>query len=124
VFRFPELALGPTQPPIHRVPTTFSMGVKRPEHEAFSTEFKNEWIYASNFPYSFKAGTDPLPSFFVRFRLRFWTAAVVCSLLDFRLFSAVLPVSGYGSYLTNFRGSPVTSTAYLYLLHIGKLCYS
>lgn len=39
--------------------------------------------------------------FFVRFRLRFWTVAAVCSLLDFRLFSATLPISGCGSSLTN-----------------------
>ena len=102
MVRFPKLALGPTQPPIYWVPTTFSTGVNRPEHEAFSTEVKNEWNYASNFPYSFVACTDPLPSFFVRFRLRFWTGAAVCPLLDFRLFSAVLPVAGCGSSLTNF----------------------
>jgi len=39
--------------------------------------------------------------FFVRFRLRFWTGAAFCSLLDFRLFSPVLRVSGCGSSLTN-----------------------
>jgi hypothetical protein len=101
VVRFPELALGPTQPPIHWAPTTFSTGVNRPEHEAFSTEVKNGRSYASNFPYSFMACTDPLPSFFVRFRLRFWTGAAVCFLLDFRLFSAALPMSGCGNSLTN-----------------------
>ena len=52
-------------------------------------------------PYSFMACTDPLPSFFVRFRLRSWTGAAAYSLLDFRLFSAVLPVSGCGNSLTN-----------------------
>jgi len=97
VVRFPKLALGPTQPPIHWVPTTFSTGVNRPEHEAFSTEVKNEWSYASNFPYSFVACT-----FFVTFRLQFWTGAAVCPLLNFGLFSAVLPVAGCGSSLTNF----------------------
>jgi hypothetical protein len=61
VIRFPEMALGPTQPPNHWVPTTFSTGVK--EHGAFSTEVTNEWSYASNFPYSFVAFTGPLPSF-------------------------------------------------------------
>ena len=55
MVRFPDLALGPNQLPIHWVPTTFSMEVKRPEHEAFSSEVKNEWSYASNSSYSFVA---------------------------------------------------------------------
>jgi hypothetical protein len=63
VVPFPELALVSTQPLTHWVPTTFSTGVKRSEHGAFSTEVKNEWSYGSNFPYSFVACTGPLPSF-------------------------------------------------------------
>jgi hypothetical protein len=63
VVRFPELALGSTQPLSHWVPTTFSTGVKRPERGAFSAEVKNEWSFGSNFPYSFVACTGPLTSF-------------------------------------------------------------
>lgn len=47
VVRFSELALGLTEPPVHWIATTFSTGLKRPEHEAFNTEYKNECSYAS-----------------------------------------------------------------------------
>jgi hypothetical protein len=45
-------ALGPTQPPIQRVPWALSPGVKRPRREAdhsppSSSEVKNAWSYTS-----------------------------------------------------------------------------
>jgi hypothetical protein len=45
-------ALGPTQPPIQRVPGVLSLGVKRPGREAdhspqYSAEVKNAWSYTS-----------------------------------------------------------------------------
>jgi hypothetical protein len=48
-------ALGPTQPPIHWVPGSLSLGVKRPDREAdnshpSSAEVKNAWSYASSLP--------------------------------------------------------------------------
>jgi hypothetical protein len=50
-------ALGPTQPPIHRVPESLSVGVKRPGREAdhlppSSAEVKNAWSYTSPPPYA------------------------------------------------------------------------
>jgi hypothetical protein len=47
--------LGPTQPPIQRVPGVLSPGVKRPEREAdhslaTSTDVKKMWIYISTPP--------------------------------------------------------------------------
>jgi len=44
--------LGPTQPPIQRVPGALSPGVKRPGHESdqsppFSFKVKNAWSYTS-----------------------------------------------------------------------------
>jgi hypothetical protein len=53
-------ALGPTQPPIQRVPGTVSLGVKRPGREAdhtppSSAEVKNAWSYTSTPQYVFMA---------------------------------------------------------------------
>jgi hypothetical protein len=52
-------ALGPTQPPIQRVPGSLSPGVKRPEcevdHSPTSAEAKKMWIYTSTPPYAFMA---------------------------------------------------------------------
>jgi hypothetical protein len=50
-----RLALGPTQPPIQRVPGALSLGVKRPGSEAdhsppSSAEVKNVWSYTSTPP--------------------------------------------------------------------------
>jgi hypothetical protein len=47
--------LGPTQPPIQRVPVALSLGVKRPVCEAdhlppSSAEIKNAWSYTSTLP--------------------------------------------------------------------------
>jgi hypothetical protein len=44
--------LGPTQPPIQRIPWALSLGVKRPRREAdhsppSSAEVKNAWSYTS-----------------------------------------------------------------------------
>jgi len=49
--------LGPTQPPMQRVPRALSLGVKRPGREAdlsppSSAEVKNAWIYTSTPQYS------------------------------------------------------------------------
>jgi hypothetical protein len=61
-FTFPftasELALGPTQPSIQRVPGTPSPGVKRPGREnshlsPASAQIKNAWSYISTPPYAF-----------------------------------------------------------------------
>jgi hypothetical protein len=46
-------ALGPTQPPIQRVPVVLSLGVKRPGRKAdhsppSSAEVKNTWSYTSS----------------------------------------------------------------------------
>jgi hypothetical protein len=46
------MALGPSQPPIQRVPGAHTLGVKRPGREAdnspqSSAEVKNEWSYTS-----------------------------------------------------------------------------
>jgi hypothetical protein len=51
-------ALGPTQPPIQRVPGAVSLGVKWPEREAdhlptSSAEVKNAWSYNSTPKYAF-----------------------------------------------------------------------
>jgi hypothetical protein len=48
-------ALGPTQPPIQRVPETLSLVAKRPEREAdhsspSSAEVENAWSYTSTPP--------------------------------------------------------------------------
>jgi hypothetical protein len=53
-------ALGPTQPPIQRVPGALSLGVKRPGREAdhsppSSAEVKNALRYTSTPPYVFMA---------------------------------------------------------------------
>jgi hypothetical protein len=53
-------ALGPTQPPIQRVPGALSPGVKRHGREAdysppASVEGKKTWIYTSTAPYTFMA---------------------------------------------------------------------
>jgi hypothetical protein len=59
-------ALGPTQPPIQRVPGLLSPGVNGPRREAdhtpSSTKVKNEWSYTSTPPYAFIpcTGTTPL----------------------------------------------------------------
>jgi hypothetical protein len=50
-----KTALGPTQPPIQRVPWVLSLEVKRPGHEAdhsppFSAEVKNACSYTSTPP--------------------------------------------------------------------------
>jgi hypothetical protein len=48
-------ALGPTQPPIQRVPGVLSLGEKRPGREAdhsppSNAEVKNAWSYTCNLP--------------------------------------------------------------------------
>jgi hypothetical protein len=48
-------ALGPTQPPIQRVPGALPVGIKRPGREAYhsppsSAEVKNAWSYTSILP--------------------------------------------------------------------------
>jgi hypothetical protein len=57
--------LGPTLPPIQRIPGTLSPGVKQPENEAdrslpTSDEIKNTWIYTSTPLYVFIGATLPL----------------------------------------------------------------
>jgi hypothetical protein len=52
--------LGPTQPPLQRVPGALSAGVKLSEREAensppTSAEVKNTWVYTSTPPYVFMA---------------------------------------------------------------------
>jgi hypothetical protein len=47
--------LGPTQPPIYRIPGALSLGVKRPGREVdhsppSSAGSKNEWLYTSTPP--------------------------------------------------------------------------
>jgi hypothetical protein len=56
----PRPALGPTHPPIQRVPGALSPGVKRPGHEAdhlppTNAEVKKTWVYTSTPPYAFMA---------------------------------------------------------------------
>jgi hypothetical protein len=53
-------ALGPTQPPIQRVPEALSPRVKRPGREAdhsppVGAEVKKMWIYSFTPPYAFMA---------------------------------------------------------------------
>jgi hypothetical protein len=58
LFTASKSPLGPSQPPIKRVPGVVSPGVKRPGREAdysppSTAEVNNTWIYTSNPPYIF-----------------------------------------------------------------------
>jgi len=55
-----RLSLGPTQPPIQKLPGALSLGAKRPGREAdhsppYSAEVKTAWNYTSIPQYAFRA---------------------------------------------------------------------
>jgi hypothetical protein len=124
MVRFPELALGPTQPPIHWVSTNFSTGVIGRSMKLLVLRLRRSavMLLISHIP-SWHAQT-----LYLRF---LWGSdfdsglarpSVPCSIFDYFRQSCQCQDAVAPSLM--FRGSPVTSIAYLYLLHIGKLCYS
>jgi hypothetical protein len=74
-FASPLCPLGPTQPPIHWVPGTLSVAVRRPERGADnsppSSADKNEWSHTSTPQYIFKTWC------LVKYRIRLYAVVFI-----------------------------------------------